>query len=136
MKDEEIKYIIEEIKKSNKDSYKVEIDSKYFDKNQKRWNTHDALGTTNHEHYSHYKDDIDIEIMMVIIEDSKEEVELYYIEETFDEMNNDFAFDKYNKNKNYVFVFSDIKKCKDKICELLSNKCDKSKEYFLEYFEC
>ena len=72
--------------------------------------------------------------MMVLIEDSNEEIGLYYIEESFDNMDSEFAFDKYNKENNIVRLFSSAEKCEEKICELLSNKTNKSKEYFQEFF--
>ena len=135
MKDEDKKKIINEIKSSDKDYVDYPLDSKFWDdKYQNKWQTHEALGTNGHENYSHYKDDVDIEIMMVLIEDSNEEIGLYYIEESFDNMDSEFAFDKYNKENNIVRLFSSAEKCEEKICELLSNKTNKSKEYFQEFF--
>lgn len=135
MNDEQIKEIINEIKISNEDYTKVTLDSKYWDSgNQKVWQTHIALGTTGNEHYCHYKDDTDIEILMVLIESSNEEDVLYYIEESFDAMDSEFAFNKYDKENNIIIIYSDKKKCENKICELLANKTNKSKEYFMEYF--
>lgn len=135
MNDVQIKEIINEIKISDEDYTKVTLDYKYWNSgNQKVWQTHIALGTTGNEHYCHYKDDTDIEILMVLIESSNEEDVLYYIEESFDAMDSEFAFNKYDRENNIVIIYSDKKKCEDKICELLANKTNKSKEYFMEYF--
>lgn len=135
MTDKDIVSIIEEINSSKDDYKEIVIDKQFWDNQfHNRWEIHKALGTTGHEHYCHYFDNIDLEVGMVLIESSNKENILYFIEESFDSMNNDFAFDKYNKENNIIKVFANKEKCENKIFELLSKKTNKTEEYFKRFF--
>jgi len=93
------------------------LDKKFLEFNGV-WNTHDALKTISHGHISEYPDKTDsCDISIVKTKD-----ETYFIEDSFADADNFFAFSRSNKDNDVVYLFSNLDECKDVALAIVSER--------------